>query len=481
MESPAAQISVLSHASMLAKFGNASVLIDPWLLGSCYWRSWWNFPEAVFDPDEVRNVDAVIISHIHWDHWHGPTIKRLLGDRPFIVADEPHTRSADDLRRIGIRDVRIARHGETLQIAPGLKVTLYQFGILTSDSAIVVELGPHRILNANDAKIAGWPLRSLVARHGPFDFAMRSHSSANARACFRVAGKPADLDEPLHYARSFKLFMDAVRPRYAIPFASNHCYLHRDTERFNDITVNPLRLRAQLAQFGGLTHSELVVMPPGSTWHSASGFALGDATPFEDPQSYLAGYRERERERLARTYAAEDAVRIGTPVLQRLTAHLQRVPRWRRVATRVTVLGAELRWPDGRRMYLEIDLPAACVREVSADASARWPARMYWPAVVFRDMVMKCMYSQAMISKRFEFVGSDQTSLTALIRGFGLLGDVEAGLYPLRFAYAWRTVRCYTRRWRELFVYAEAAWHIFVRKMPGYQVEELVLRASRSK
>src|SRR5262245_1025816 len=88
------EVRVLSHACMLARFGNASVLVDPWLLGSCYWRSWWNFPEAVFDPDEVRAVDAVILSHIHWDHWHGPTIKRLLRDRPFIVADEPHTRSA---------------------------------------------------------------------------------------------------------------------------------------------------------------------------------------------------------------------------------------------------------------------------------------------------------------------------------------------------------------------------------------------------
>ena len=67
-----AEIKVLSHACLLAKFGGTSIIIDPWLLGSCYWRSWWNFPEARFDADEVRAVDAVVISHIHWDHWHGP-------------------------------------------------------------------------------------------------------------------------------------------------------------------------------------------------------------------------------------------------------------------------------------------------------------------------------------------------------------------------------------------------------------------------
>ncbi len=474
----AAEIRILSHAGMLAKFGGASVLIDPWLLGSCYWRSWWNFPEAVFDPEELARVDAVILSHIHWDHWHGPTIKRLLRDRPFIVADEPNQRSAEDLRRIGVQNITRARHGETLRIAPGFEITLYQFGLLNSDSAIVIEMGEHRVLNANDAKIAGLPLRSLLARHGRFDLAMRSHSSANARACFRVEGQPADHDEPLHYARSFKLFMDAVRPRYAVPFASNHCYLHRDTERFNDITVNPLRLRSQLAEFGGLSHSELIVMPPGSSW-TPGRFTLGDITPFEQPQTYLAAYRERMSERLAQTYAEEDAVTIGSPVLQRLAAHLKRVPKWRRALARVEKIGTELHWSDGRRMYIEIDIRRAAASVVSDSVATQWIARMHWPAAVFRDAIMQCMYSQGMISKRFEFVGRDAASLAALIRGFGVLCDVEAGLYPLRATYVWRALRSYTRRWRELVVYAQAAWYIFVRKIPGYQVEELVLRASR--
>jgi hypothetical protein len=76
-------------------------------------------------------------------------------------------------------------------------------------------------------------------------------------------------------------------------------------------------------------------------------------------------------------------------------------------------------------------------------------------------------------------VARDGVSLGMLIRGFGLLCDVESQLYPLKFSYFARTAVSYTRRWRELVVYAQAAWHIFVRRIPGYQVEELVLRASR--
>jgi len=480
MNSSDAEIRVLSHASMLARFGKTSVLIDPWLLGSCYWRSWWNFPEPVFDAAELSRVDAVIISHLHWDHWHGPTIKRLLRDRPFIVADEPNTRSRDDLRRIGVRDVTALKHGKTMQIAPGFSVTMYQFGLMTADTAIVLNMGPHKVLNANDAKIAGLPLRALLKRHGHFDFALRSHSSANARACFRVQGQTSEHDDALHYARSFKLFMDAVRPRYAVPFASNHCYLHRDTDKFNDIAVNPLRLRSQLAQFGGLEASELLVMAPGASWHSAHGFTPGDTRAFENPQEYLAAYRERVSPRLAATYAAENRTVIGSAVMQRLAAHLKRVPRWRRRLARVPLLGIEIHWPDGRRRFFEARVDTTAVREVDESAANAWNARMRWPAAVFLDVVMKTMYAQGLISKRAEFVARDGPALSALIRGYGLLGDVEAGLYPLRAAYAWRTLRCYTRRWRELFVYAQAAWHIFVRRLPGYQVEELVLRASRA-
>jgi UDP-MurNAc hydroxylase len=477
LKGPVAEIKVLSHACLLAKFGGTSIIVDPWLLGSCYWRSWWNFPEPCFEADEVRAVDAVVISHIHWDHWHGPTIKRLLKDRPFIVADEPNTRSADDLRRIGIRDVTAVPHGGSVTVGEGVRITMHQFGLWASDSAIVIELGGTKVLNANDAKIAGLPLRRLLRRHGRFDFALRSHSSANARGCFRVEGQPASRDDALHYARSFQLFMQAVQPRYAVPFASNHCYLHSDTERFNDLAVNPLRLRDQLEQLGGLAGPELVVMAPGSSWREDRGFELASTRPFENPGQYIAEYRIGKLGALAANVAEETRVEVTSAVWSRLTSHLERIPRWwRRVGA--APCGIELHWPDGRRRYFVLDVAAARVAEVSAEIAAHWPARMRWPAAVFRDVVMKCMYSQGMISKRFEFVGKSHADIDALIRAFGLLGQVEAGVFPLRLSYAWRAVRSYSRRWAELVVYLQAAYWIFVRRLPGYRVEEVLLRGS---
>jgi UDP-MurNAc hydroxylase len=210
------------------------VVIDP-LVGSCYWRSWWNFPRAVFDEGEMAAVDAGHPQPSALGPLDVPGLRKLFAGKPVLIPDEPALRSGRDLQTIGFRDVRRVPHGRTVEIG-ALRITLYQFGRYVNDSAIVVEGGGVTLLNANDAKIAGWPLRHLVARHGPIDFAFRSHSSANARVCWRLEGDTAYVvDDHEHYMRSFVQFMDAVQPRFAVPFASNHCHLHDDVFAFNDM------------------------------------------------------------------------------------------------------------------------------------------------------------------------------------------------------------------------------------------------------
>ncbi|MCI0672822.1 MAG: MBL fold metallo-hydrolase, partial [Myxococcaceae bacterium] len=120
---------VLSHACLHLARGNTSVIIDPWLSGSCYWRSWWNFPRAEVDERLLADVKYVVLSHIHWDHRHGPTLKRYFRDRTFIIPDEPCERSERDLRGIGVRNIMRVRHGQTLRLGDGIDASLYQFGL----------------------------------------------------------------------------------------------------------------------------------------------------------------------------------------------------------------------------------------------------------------------------------------------------------------------------------------------------------------
>ena len=99
---------ILSHACVEIKHKNKALLVDPWLIGSCYWRSWWNYPPVKKDVFEQLKPDAIYITHVHWDHWHGPTLKFFLEKNIKIIThDEPNKRSLRDLKNFGFKNIQI--------------------------------------------------------------------------------------------------------------------------------------------------------------------------------------------------------------------------------------------------------------------------------------------------------------------------------------------------------------------------------------
>lgn len=467
------KIKILSHACLLVQTETTSVIIDPWLLGSCYWRSWWNFPEPELDLEEIAAVDAIAISHIHWDHWHGPTLKKLLKGKPVYVPDEPGLRSERDLRSIGFDQVHRLPHGSPVTVGD-ITLSMYQFGLFLNDAAIVVEANGVRLLNANDAKIAGWALRSLVARHGRFDFALRSHSSANPRICFKVQGRNDFVaDDREHYFRSFYAFMDVVKPKYAVPFASNHCHLHDDVYALNSYISNPLQLRKFVTARRPADWS-LAVMLPGSSWSAENGFQMRSESCFQNLDHELAAYRDRVAPKLQAYTKYENSVKVDDATFERFLKLLQgvKLPRAARGPVRISV-----RWPDGRGMSRLVRLPELTCEPASfvRDSEPGVP-NMVFPAVVFRDAVVKNMFHHAAISKRCEFLARDQHDLGRLQALFTVLEGVELGRYPISAPYYKRLLLAYVRRWRELTVYAHALWLTRARRKPIYLAEEAILR-----
>lgn len=467
------EVSVLSHACMLISAGDTRIIVDPWLLGSCYWRSWWNFPRAQFDPEELARVDAVVISHVHWDHWHGPTLKRFFKGKPIIVPDEPGLRSRRDLAALRLGPVQAVRHGETIRIGD-IALTLYQFGLFLNDAALVIEADGHALLNANDAKLAGGVLKRIVRRHGPFSLAFRSHSSANPRVRFQQLDNPdAVLDDREHYFRSFTLFMDAVQPRFAIPFASNHCHLPDDVFDLNAYISNPVELAAHVAA-GPRPDWELQLMLPGSTWSSETGFDAAPTTPFDNLAASLAEYRAAVQPTLDRQRATETAAVLTDKAWQRLLAMLTAAPKLLRPAGPIAI---EATWPDGRSEVAVFDCRSGTIDRASPLQPGRDVPVMRLPALVLRDAIARNMFHHAGISKRCAFIGADAASLARLQRAFRLLELHEHEVLPLSRAYFARMAAGYWHRWRELFVYGRAAWLAKVRRLPMYLVEEQILRS----
>lgn len=84
----------LGHAGLLVVIGGKKILFDPIIESQPYGDSWVFFPPQLDDP-ALYEVDAVIVSHIHQDHYDLPFLRALkpsvkvaiVGQRPSFEAD----------------------------------------------------------------------------------------------------------------------------------------------------------------------------------------------------------------------------------------------------------------------------------------------------------------------------------------------------------------------------------------------------------
>jgi UDP-MurNAc hydroxylase len=294
------EFEILSHAGLKVEHDGKTLVIDPWLIGSCYWRSWWNYPPV--DPQRTRQLraDYVYLSHIHWDHFHGPSLRALGKEVQILIPEDRYTRMRDDLRSMGFKRVIEIAHAKPFSLTPDFCITPFLFFPMT-DSMLAVKAGNTVLLDANDCKMCGFPLKQVKSRYPSVDFVLRSHSSANTRVCHEFLDHHRNdyelVDTKEDYLRSFCNFMSAIQPRYAVPFASNHCHLHRDTLRFNRFQQTPKDAEQYFRNYKTQNpiRTELVTMLPGSIWDERRGFTLAPENEwFIDRDSRIESYAQAE-------------------------------------------------------------------------------------------------------------------------------------------------------------------------------------------
>jgi UDP-MurNAc hydroxylase len=474
------EFEILSHAGLRIEHGGTTLIVDPWLIGSAYWRSWWNYPPV--DAARVRTLDPdfVYLSHIHWDHFHGPSLRALGKDTRILIPEDRYPRMRNDLRSMGFKDVSELPHGKSFALSAEFSITPFLFFPLT-DSMLAVRAGNTVLLDANDCKICGLPLRHVKRRFPSVDFVLRSHSSANTRLCHEyLDGEDAEragLDDKESYLRSFANFMSAVKPRYAVPFASNHCHLHRESRRFNRWQQTPRDVRDYFNRYrtDTGTSTELVTMLPGSIWNDRTGFALApEAQWYSDREKEIDVYADSNRDTLQEYYAAEDRVVVSEADLRkyfdRLHSHVPWF--WRR-----RFLGRPVYFKSrsGQRDDLwKIDLHGKRVSPASTEEYLSSDMRVEMPAIMLKQALRMNMFSQTGISKRVKWVATRQSM--ELLGLFMLMLDFEEyELIPLTHNLSWRSLRVWMRRWREVLGYVQLMWIMRSRHIAGKEVEQVAL------
>jgi UDP-MurNAc hydroxylase len=443
------KITVLSHAGLCLEHNGVKVVSDPWLVGSCYWRSWWNFPEPPNALIENLQPDYIYLTHLHWDHFHGPSLKKLFAPETRILVPKVHTtRMLRDLEWLGFKNVTEIPHGGQVKLGEDFTLHSYQFG-LGVDSAMLVSGGGYTVFNCNDSKCFGLPLQQITEQFPKIDFVLRSHSSATA-VPYCIEGYEADfanMRSQQDYIEEFSHFALHIGARYAIPFASNHCFLHKDTFRFNDKAVRPEDIRPYYQQLATQMQleSECVVMAPGSSWSETAGFQIA---PFDYAglDSYLHDMLSKHGAALERQYDKETQTLADFESFQTyFRGFLKAIPwvirQWLklRFVFRTHDAQGEHNWLVDMATNNIQALPAPTQNDVVIET----------PAIVLNDCTQIWMFSAWTPSKRLKIHLPSPAHLKTVNLLFALLDFYELEVFPIANNLSLRPLGVWLRRWRE--------------------------------
>ena len=183
------------HSCCEIRNDNLSLVCDPWLVGSTYWRSWFNFPkspdfESLLEIWKKQDLILFYITHLHWDHFHGPTLKKIIKSCPnnykFLIPRTPEKRLKCDLELIvGKHNVVELIHAKKYNFLKNISLLSFQTGPFISDSILSISSSEFSLLNMNDAKVLKLSMSHLLSLIPKPNYVLRSHSSANDRSCFR--------------------------------------------------------------------------------------------------------------------------------------------------------------------------------------------------------------------------------------------------------------------------------------------------------
>jgi len=184
--------------------------------------------EPVPDRERLRGIDAVLISHVHWDHLDVPSLRELGPDVPIIVP----AGAGSWLRRTGFSDVREIAVGETEDVG-GVAVRAVPavhsgfrppFGPTAPPLGFVVR-GSRTVYFAGDTDL----FDGMAELGEPIDMAL-----IPVWGWGPTLGRGRHLD-PLRAAQSLRL----IRPRAAMPIHWGTYWPHALGRIFPERLVEP--------------------------------------------------------------------------------------------------------------------------------------------------------------------------------------------------------------------------------------------------
>jgi UDP-MurNAc hydroxylase len=280
------------------------VLTDPWLVDGVFEGAWCHYPPLSTRPEDLSDVDALFVSHVHPDHCDARTLRVFRRDIPIAVLDHRPNFLHRVLREMGFTNLVPIADGAQGGLGP-FYVTLYapftphlfhesKVGNLI-DCAAVFEHGGASVFNFNDNTPDVASALRLRERHGRPSVAQIAYNAAGPfPSCFDnmdTTQKLAAGDRTL--ARNFAhaaALGAALRPDWHMPFAGSFALggaQWRKNGYRGAVSLDEAAHRLTLAN----PDIPVLLLSEGQTLDLASGERSAPYEP-HDPQAeqaYIAG------------------------------------------------------------------------------------------------------------------------------------------------------------------------------------------------
>lgn len=227
------QFKFIANASgiFIGKNGT-NILCDPWIVDGVFEGSWCHFPKLKTTIDDLKNVDAIYISHLHPDHFDERyfDFEKTI---PLIVLDHGPNFLIRKLESLGYGNLIKIKDGETKKFnefeltmyAPFAKHNFHEAKIGNLiDSALLVECEGASALNANDNLLSVAAAEMIKIKHGTISLAMLNYNAAGPYpSCFENLKEHEKIVEHNRILeRNFnhlKNILMELKPKSVLPFA----------------------------------------------------------------------------------------------------------------------------------------------------------------------------------------------------------------------------------------------------------------------
>jgi UDP-MurNAc hydroxylase len=308
MENLNTSIRFYGHASIFVQTPTSSLVTDPWFSSrGAFLSSWHQFPRNDFlDLGALREVDYVVLSHEHRDHFDVDFLRTLSPWTKIIIPKYTDDYLLNELKENVSNEVLVAPSHQKLDLSDDLALTpVVQSVPIWDDCTLVIETPETTIVDVNDMKVSAKDLH-WIRDSFDVDYLFMQFSGANWHPYVYdyTPERKKEISRAKRenkFATVHKTFV-ASKARWLVPTAGPPCFLDPQHYELNFDADSIFPTQADFyryAQREGFADRTIVLLPGdevvGEADHPAENENRLNSDCFMRKASYL---KEYQRERL---------------------------------------------------------------------------------------------------------------------------------------------------------------------------------------